>query len=1065
MSDVIRKRTQRIFTAIALLFSLSLGGCLGGGGGDAGSTPTIPPYSGALDIAVTRDDASVSATVTWDASSGDAFRVYYSSSADPGVQGSLLTPQAGVTTGTISGNMSVGSGLTQVYFWITRVSGSGESAPFGRFPVVLVAPLQVTYSNPLLSLSGNTVSVTGTLSGVAATKHELHQTSTSTEALSATTLQNSNANLSALTATISSFVDSSGAPLSSHFAYVGEYSGTSNGQRGGTASYVSRIVQRQTLTPTLDALAIANSGSAYANWPILATSAKYVVWSANNATIAINKTTGNFVGGISANSAKEIVVADAANAAFHIAGLALHKTDLSGAGAHQSASVSTPTAPVAVSVDGTYVYVADATKVMRFSQADITGASATLDAARAGLTDMAVKGTSLYLATSSGIEVINNLNATPTAPALLFGTTNPVKALAIDDVNNKLYYIAASLASPYGADAIFELNLANPTSAAPIQENIFSFSHFHFSNGSLYWMGSQVYQFNLATSTLKRRVGGGKGIIALAANDDHSVYVLRSGTLNPLSLLPAGYSYASTAPAASPVLAGVSVMDTRLDVSLGSYSANDAEAVLYFADGVYKGRNLDITGLTNGTTYAITAKLANVSGVGIASAAVNGTPKISVYKASALVQAGQVTIWAHVYNPTANARSVTAKLYVGSATPVNMTVPPVVTATKSMLAGPADDTIMLTYTTPNDSLFFYNVVVTEDATGSISDAVAVAGSEAWSNSAPAGVFQTGTLYPVTGKPTDIANVGAYIYMSLNGGAIYRVHNSTLATPEQVATLPVLHGLATVDGAEMYGYNATTRAVYAITQGDNATVANVGSTVVLDSTTNGFSSNITAIDAVVGTVFVGNTAGEIWAADWNGATASNPRLVKNTAGGPICHLQAFGSEIFWSQKTAAGSACTNSAGSAAIRSTLADGTGIVTDLVSMTFDYIKHFQAISIAGTPYLYYSEHSYYALTENQYNQIKRVNLINQTIDVPVAEATSNVFAVASDGKIYFDKDEGVIYTLDANNRRIGHTTSAPSWGVTGIKLLKPSALTTRLYVYGQSTSVGDGGLAELIP
>ncbi|MDH4274193.1 MAG: hypothetical protein OEW08_04065, partial [Gammaproteobacteria bacterium] len=125
---------------------------------------TIAAYSGTIDVSVVNE----SATVSWQAQSGDSYKIYYSGSADPNASGWTLATTSPVTASPAT--ISIGStGNNQtIYFRITRVSGSGESAKSSAY-VYATLPASFVFDSSKLRMSGGTVYVSSSINSLATT--------------------------------------------------------------------------------------------------------------------------------------------------------------------------------------------------------------------------------------------------------------------------------------------------------------------------------------------------------------------------------------------------------------------------------------------------------------------------------------------------------------------------------------------------------------------------------------------------------------------------------------------------------------------------------------------------------------------------------------------------------------------------------------------------------------------------------------------------------------------------------------------------------------------------------
>ncbi|MDH4276067.1 MAG: hypothetical protein OEW08_13615, partial [Gammaproteobacteria bacterium] len=667
-------------------------------------------------------------------------------------------------------------------------------------------------------------------------------------------------------------------------------------------------------------------------------------------------------------------------------------------------------------------------------------------------------GTTLYIATDVGIKKIASIDTAPVVSDVFL--TNPVKALTLDSTNSKLYYLAPSLIKA-NTDAIYELNLASPTSAVAVQDYLYGAKNLQFASGALHWRTAlQAYSLNLATSALSLRVRDAYSVSAFAADSSGGVFLQIGSVPGPI-YLPAQYAYAATAPSAI-TATYVYQYDQYLQISWGTVPGADAVSVT--ANGTTQivavpTTTTNILGLTNNTAYPVSIVPLNATGAGVATNN-TGTPVVAApYNIVAVPQAGQIR-----FDITANSnamRNLTMNVYGSATMPVDTSTSatPLASATASFTAGSATNSI--TYATANDNILYYNATLIEGATGSVSAAKYAASAESWTNSAAAATQVSGANVPAIDTPTNLGSVNAYVYWTNAGGVADTVYRSntagTLPHSEAVTALNALDILAS-DGASLYGYDTGLNKVYAVNNANNATATNVTMTEILSTTLlTAFNSAPTSLAVSVGTLYVGAANGNIYAVDWNGTAASNQRLIWSTGGGYVCELTTLGSDLYWVQDYTTGFGCAgtgySSNYSTRIRRGLSDGTGVVDDLVTVPYYRVTHIQTALVSLQPYLYYSTPSD--------NKIHRMNLTTLATDTPVSEIVRGYFAVnPTTGKLYYTDNTviGVAFTLDAQNRKTAHKTGGGT--STGISLLNINA-TPKLYLYGDAAA----GLFEALP
>lgn len=1068
--------------ALWIVFALGLAGCdsskKSDSGGAGGSGGTVAPYTGSVTVSILDD----SATVTWSPAAGESYNIRY---------GSYTVTGGGGGGGGSTGTLANGSPLTaspatvtinltgSVYVWITRVSGSSESDATGATVAYVYNPSSVyNFSGSSLTLSGSAVVLASNwYPNTSFTSLELYRLSTANSAISGVTPVSSGASASALSDPLTAFVDASGVPLTYHYALAVVNTSTTN---------VARRTAWADFSPTLSALSILPSG--YTGSTYLLPSSSYggsiavtsggVFWtcqtsstnicalatggSASYPTVAnpSGLSTSNYITKIATNASGSTgtVYYITSSASGQVGGMAVGGSGVTG--------YAPVTSPSALAIDSTYVYVGTGTTtVSRIAQSALTTTSAAFSSQNstplAGLRDMVLSGTTLYLATDAGIQTLTTGPA-GNAPVTLFGTTYPVKALAVDGTNSKLYYLAQSTNPSYpGADAIWALSFATcpgSCSSSVLQDRVYGAKNLQYRNGSLYWNTyRQVYQYNLTTSTLTRRAEG--AIAVLAANSDGSAYTGVSGAA-PL-YLPAAYAYAAAVPAAA---TAPTLMSNDQNLFVQWTMPSGADAVQVSKGGAFHSLNFGTStstlSLTNGTAYTIAVAGLNASDAGTAASAA-GTPKVAKpYLVQAIPKSGAVDFRISNINPSS--RSLLFSVFKGNAQPVATTTAAISTSAAVSL-GSAYTT--LTLPGQNDgTLFYYNVNLVDGA--STSDAYFSANSEGWTNSAAAAATATLTSAPSYVVPTMVSSAGTYVYWSYAGSTPNKVYRSntgtTLPNVEQATstTITILDALTSQSGVYLFGYDkdAGVPAAYVVNNANNSNQSLATATAILSSSVAGAStfsnSDVpSAIMEVSGTLYVGTLTGKIFAVDWSGSVASNQRLVQNTGGGAICELGWQGSDIYWSQDASASYANANgcpgvssfnyntSGRSSRLQRGPMAGGGTVDTLVTISNNAFTHFQ-VSMSGN--LYYTSGA-------DTNFIHRLNVSTLTGDTPVAEQTFGYFAVVSGtpDKLYFTGyyGDGVIYTLDSQNRRLALATlGGTAYGISVFQI----SLVNKVFLYG---------------
>ncbi|MDH4248508.1 MAG: hypothetical protein OEW39_11920, partial [Deltaproteobacteria bacterium] len=1008
--------------------------------------------------------------VTWTVVAGESYNLYVGSSGSSGNK--LNTTPLTASPATITGlsNFSYGSGNN--IFWLTKVENNVES---GKGPTTYVPLLQEptfsnSYQEPRSSFDGSQFVFSGIYSNYSA-NISLYTLPSATSSVKDGTLQTSGASWSDLKVTLP-FLDGTGAPYIYHMGVVAEYTDGKNFSRSLPKTFdFSPSLQRFKVYPSTTSTFMSDP-SAISTYTMTADSLTlywvcfggYNLCSTSKVPGISNYPTYSTPGGFGFTI--QTVLAD--SAADDLVHLLINPSGTTNdrVGTYNRKTGSTQTTalitnPVAITQDATYVYVVTATDVKRLTKGQFGAGPLTILTGYTGITaivaDTSGANTVLYVAGTnaatipqSGIHKITGADlATPSPVASVFwGTTTPVKQLALDASTKMLYFLTESVNPAY--DFIVELDTATSpaTSSTRVADKVFNALNLQAKNGRLAWGSKKnLYTLTLSSGTLSRRVG--EGPTGLLLNTDGSLFTATGGVNNHIVSLPLSYGVTATTPTgptSGTVTAGDEVL--ILDSLVGGNA--DAYEVVYNTTntwGFMPGNiNLQVvknttaagtTPLTNGTSYTVSLKPYSPVGIGTAVSYNPATPKIAAPKVLRLYPLdGGVASVINMLHPRAG-KAFNLNLYRNPTSPVPTSgiavTPWTVTPLTSGWAGYQDFLVNLTGLANGTTVQYLNFTV--DEVFSISDPASPSGAELSMNAAAPTTSVTGVT-TTNGPSLSAVRLGAYLFWNHATGGLRRLDPTGVTVDTVTNGVVVPYFAADTTNTRLFGLKSMgDTSVWEIQLPARATTGLPITPIALSSYANGITA--LALDGATSTLYFGTIDGLLYKSDYSaftGAAPVSPTLVYDTGKvtGEICQLQFHNGFLYYSQDESGYQTC---GGYRAIVGRVKVSTQFPQNIVTGSNwgnNFIK-FTARTEGSTDVLYLSD------SNNNYG-IQKFDLTTlpttpvQTVITPLPVQD---FAFHSTGQLFwtnqysgvYANEQGIVYTL-SGTQILGKATGGANTG-----------------------------------